>query len=57
MENENDTEPIDALDLFAEELPEHADYAMISTLACFSTGACSCAFSTAGTLTTKACPD
>jgi hypothetical protein len=57
MENENETEPIDALDLFAEELPEHADYMMISTLACFSTGACSCVYSTAATLTTKACAD
>ena len=57
MENENDIQPIDALDLFAEELPEHVDYMMISTLACFSTGACSCVYSTAATLTTKACGD
>lgn len=49
--------PMDALDLFAEELPRKADFATPSTLACFSTGACSCVFSTAGTLTTKACPD
>ena len=46
---------MDSMDLFAEELPEHSDYFTASTLACFSTGACSCVYSTAATLTTKAC--
>jgi len=46
---------VDSMDLFAEELPDHADFREASTLACFSTGACSCVFSTAGTLTTVAC--
>lgn len=50
-------ENLEAFELFAEELPEQTDFAIPSTLACFSTGACTCAFSTAGTLSTKACPD
>ena len=50
-------ESLEAFELFAEELPEQTDFAIPSTLACLSTGACTCAFSTLGTLTTKACPD
>jgi len=50
-------ESLEGFELFAEELPEQTDFMYPSTLACFSTGACSCVFSTAGTLTTKACPD
>lgn len=50
-------ENLEAFELFAEELPEQTDFAIPSTLACFSTGACTCAFSTLGTLSTKACPD
>jgi hypothetical protein len=53
----NQEDNLEAFELFAEELPEQTDFAIPSTLACFSTGACTCAFSTAGTLSTKACPD
>jgi hypothetical protein len=54
---DNAVENVESFELFAEELPEQTDFAYPSTLACFSTGACSCVFSTLGTLTTKACPD
>jgi hypothetical protein len=42
---------LQAFELFAEELPELHDFSA-STIACISTGACSCVFSTAGTLST-----
>jgi hypothetical protein len=42
---------LQAFELFAEELPELNDFAA-STIACVSTGACSCVWSTAGTLST-----
>lgn len=48
---------LQAFELFAEELPAQTDFTVLSTIACVSTGACSCVFSTAGTLTTKACVD
>lgn len=50
-------ESLEAFELFAEELPEQTDFLMPSTFACVSTGACSCVYSTAGTLSTKLCPD
>ena len=53
----NPVESLQAFELFAEELPAQTDFTTLSTLCCFSTGACSCVFSTAGTLTTKACSD
>ena len=49
--NTGQDDNLQAFELFAEELPEQTDFAA-STLACFSTGACSCVFSTAGTLST-----
>ncbi len=56
-ETEEQAVSLQAFELFAEELPEQTDFTTLSTLCCFSTGACSCVFSTACSLTTKACTD
>ena len=53
-------QPLDSLqafELFAEELPAQTDSSTLSTIACISTGACSCVFSTAGTVSTILRPD
>ena len=47
---------MDAMDLFAEELPEHSDYFTYSTASSISSAACTCTWSTLGTLSTKVSP-